>query len=252
MTRQGYLLVHEKRARPRVCFFALEDGVLRYYLTARRERCVGEVRLSGCKLVVKAQKRHDLVPHSFFVEARKVFVKDRSYTLGAPARLELSAASGDDRQEWGKALFSWQRYYWRDPQPVNGSDNSGAADEAVREQLEATIDQFYASKESGTLGSTLSLSAARQPLSFLRRNASSLRRSLSMSLSASSASTASSSASDQTPTKPEMDDSAADCAATAAKLAFAKAPLSTGGACPATGLSAGHNVAVPTPHLAAA
>lgn len=211
--RQGFLILHEKRGRPRACFFSLEDGFLRYFATTECRRLVGEVRLSGCKLAVKAHKRHDGVPHSFFLEARKVFVKDRTYTLGAATRVELSAHSPDERQEWGKALFSWQRYYWRDPQ---GASNEAAAaqHEDVRQQLEQTIDKLFASKgesPAASLAAGIALGAAKQPLGFLRRNASSLRRSLSVSLSASStASTSSSNASERTPTKSV--DPAADCA----------------------------------------
>lgn len=212
--RQGYLILHEKRSSPHVYYFSLEDGFLRYYMSAQCQRAVGEVRLSGCKLAVKTHKRHDLVPNSFYLEARKVFVKDRTYTLGAPVRVELSAHSADERQEWGKALFSWQRYYWRDPRAPSATDPTVPDDDAVKQQLEQVVDRFFAVKSGPTLASGLALAAAKQPLGFLRRNASSLRRSLSISLSASStASTSSSSASDQTPTKPEHDEPAAYCAA---------------------------------------
>jgi len=212
--RQGYLILHEKRGRPCVYYFSLEDGFLRYYMSAQCQRVVGEVRLSGCKLAVKAQKRHDLVPNSFYLEARKVFVKDRTYTLGAPVRVELSAHSADERQEWGKALFSWQRYYWRDPRAPSSSDPSVPDDAAVKQQLEQVLDRFFASKTEPALTAGLALSVAKQPLGFLRRNASSLRRSLSISLSASStASTSSSTVSDQTPSKPEHDEPAAYCPA---------------------------------------
>lgn len=197
MTRQGYLMLHEKRARPRVVFFVLEDGFLRFYANAACAQRLGEFKLSGCKLAVKAHKRADSVPHSFFVETRKVFVKDRSYTLGNPVRVELSANSNEDRQEWGKALFSWQRYYWRDP----GAEPSTAAastidDAAVKEQLEELVDKFFG-RESGGSSYALSFAAAKQPLSFLRRNAYSLRRSISFSTvsAASTPSTVSSSSS---------------------------------------------------------
>ncbi|TYZ63924.1 hypothetical protein PybrP1_009497 [[Pythium] brassicae (nom. inval.)] len=196
MTRQGYLMLHEKRARPRVLFFALEDGFFRFYECAARVKRLGEFKLSGCKLAVKAQKRADGVPYSFFLETRKVFVKDRSYTLGSPVRVELSASSNDDRQEWGKALFSWQRYYWRDPAASGEAEAPVVDDDAVKAQLELLVTKFFA-KETGGSSCSLSFAAAKQPLSFIRRNAYSLRRSMSFSTTsaASTPSTASSSTS---------------------------------------------------------
>ncbi|DAZ95436.1 TPA: hypothetical protein N0F65_013005 [Lagenidium giganteum] len=193
MSRQGFLVLHEKKHGPKIYYFSLEDGFLRYYHTSRCVKCVGEVRLSGCKLVVKAQKRNDAMPNSFFLEARKVFVKDRSYTLGNPMRLEMSASSNDDRQEWGKALFSWQRYYWRDPRN-NDVFETNQDEHTSRELLEQLLEKYYPALSNQSSSSSSSSSLAKQPLSFLRRNASSLRRSFSLSFP-SSASTASSSSS---------------------------------------------------------
>jgi hypothetical protein len=172
MSHQGYLIVHERSSlnngsrtgsnnnnttlkkkkvptEPRIAFFQLEDGYLRYYMTSHCTRCLGEIKLSGCKLTVKAQKREDDIPFSFYVEARKVFVKDRSYTLGTPSRLELSASTNDIRQEWGKALFSWQRYYWRDP--ISSSIKSREElmeDKTIRHQLEEILIQYEQDKQA--------------------------------------------------------------------------------------------------------
>lgn len=212
MSRQGYLILHEKRNAPRVCFFSLEDGFLRYYATDRCSKQVGEVRLSGCKIVVKAQRRADGIPNSFVLETRKVNVKDRSYTLGAPVRLELSSHTNEDRQDWGKVLFSWQRYYWRDP----SAQESAEADRQLlksKAELEEVLIKFYpgesvtnnqSSNNAGIsiVGTTASaaLSAAKQPITFLRKNASSLRRSFSMYLPSTTASTASTVSSTSSPT----------------------------------------------------
>ncbi|KAL3662849.1 hypothetical protein V7S43_012250 [Phytophthora oleae] len=176
MTRQGYLIVHDKRSRPAVRYLSLEDGFLRQYASADCAKCLNEVRLSGCKITVKAQKRTDGVPNSFYLETRKVFVKDRSYTLGNVERVEFSSCSGEDRQEWGKALFSWQRYYWRDPVAASPKKESVATE--ARAQLEQVITKHFIEKP--TSGHALSFAAAKQPISFLRRNAHSLRRSLSL------------------------------------------------------------------------
>ncbi|EEY54170.1 uncharacterized protein PITG_19823 [Phytophthora infestans T30-4] len=93
MTRQGYLIVHDKRNHPTVRYLSLEDGFLRQFASADCTKCLDEVRLSGCKITVKAQKRADGVPNSFYIETRKVFVKDRSYTLGNVERIEFSACT---------------------------------------------------------------------------------------------------------------------------------------------------------------
>lgn len=199
MSHQGYLILHEKKREPAVVFFSLEDGYLRYYASPlTMAKCMGELRLSGCKIVVKAQKRLDGMPNSFFIETRKVFVKERSYTLGQAVRFELSAYCNDDRQEWGKVLFSWQRYYWREPRSSdnnNDKDVKPVDDKVVRMLLEQQIEKFQAAAVStGPSTSSIALAAAKQPLSFLRRNAHSLRRSLSYTMSSlSTTSTASSS-----------------------------------------------------------
>lgn len=178
MTRQGFLIVHEKRSRPIVRYVSLEDGFLRQYTSADCAKCLSEVRLSGCKITVKAQKRTDGIPNSFYLETRTVFVKDRSYTLGSAERIEFSACSGEDRQNWGKALFSWQRYYWRDP--VSTSLEKHAVGSDVREQLEQIIAKHYVQKPP--IAHSISFAAAKQPISFLRRNAHTLRRSLSLTM----------------------------------------------------------------------
>jgi hypothetical protein len=211
MTRQGHLIVHEKRSRPTVRYVSLEDGFLRQYASAECAKCLTEVRLSGCKIAVKAQKRTDGVPNSFYLETRKVFVKDRSYTLGSVERIEFSACSGDDRQDWGKALFSWQRYYWRDPQ-VASADKAAAASE-TRLQLEQMIAKHFVQKPP--VGShALSFAAAKQPISFLRRNAHSLRRSLSLSMASTVANAA----------KPESDADPTDCVKDKVALAKVECP----------------------------
>ncbi|POM81940.1 Hypothetical protein PHPALM_12 [Phytophthora palmivora] len=208
MTRQGYLIVHDKRSRPTVRYLSLEDGFLRQYASTDSTKCLNEIRLSGCKIAVKAQKRADGVPNSFYLETRKVFVKDRSYTLGNVERVEFSACSGEDRQEWGKALFSWQRYYWRDPVAASPEKDSAASE--TRLQLEQIIAKHYAQKP--TNAHTISFAAAKQPISFLRRNAHSLRRSLS--LSSTVANTA----------KPESDADPTDCVKVKVALAKVECP----------------------------
>lgn len=211
MTRQGFLICHEKKHGPKVYFFSLEDGFLRYFHSRERVKCVGEVRLSGCKVVVKAQKRSDNVPNSFFLEARKVFVKDRTYTLGNPTRVELSAHTNEERQDWGKALFSWQRFYWRDP-GNNDVENAAANDRFVRETLEDIIEEHYPASSNQ---SSSAVSLAKQPLSFLRRNAVSLRRSFSLSFPSSASTTSSSSSSSSSDCSSTTKPSAQQCAASA-------------------------------------
>ncbi|KAL4129588.1 hypothetical protein PRIC2_005595 [Phytophthora ramorum] len=212
MTRQGYLIVHEKRGRPSVRYFSLEDGFLRQYAAADCSKCQSEVQLSGCKIAVKAQKRVDGVPNSFYLETRKVFVKDRSYTLGNVERLEFSACSGEDRQEWGKALFSWQRYYWRDPQAASPEKDAIASE--TRLQLEEILAKHYVQKPSN--GHSMSFAAAKTPISFLRRNAHSLRRSLSLSSTVANS------------TKPESDAEPTDCVKDKVALANVECPEDSG------------------------
>ncbi|OWZ01723.1 hypothetical protein PHMEG_00026837 [Phytophthora megakarya] len=208
MTRQGYLIVHDKRTRPSVRYLSLEDGFLRQYASADSAKCLSEIRLSGCKIAVKAQKRTDGVPNSFYLETRKVFVKDRSYTLGNVERVEFSACSGEDRQEWGKALFSWQRYYWRDPVAASPEKDSSASE--TRLQLEQIVAKHYVQKPPH--GHTISFAAAKQPISFLRRNAHSLRRSLSLTSTVNNT------------TKPESDADPTDCIKDKVALANVECP----------------------------
>ncbi|CAH0474239.1 unnamed protein product [Peronospora belbahrii] len=183
MSRQGYLIVYDKCNHPAICYFSLEDGFLRQYATMECTKCLREIQLSGCKLTIKAQKRTEGVPNSFFLETRRVFVKDRSYTLGNTKRIEFSACSSDDRKEWGKALFSWQRYYWRDPQTSSSSEKSVIASE-THFQLEQIIAKYFVQKP--TSRHSISFVAANHPLSFLRRNVYALQRSLSLTVASTS------------------------------------------------------------------
>ncbi|CAI5719341.1 unnamed protein product [Peronospora destructor] len=148
MTRQGYLIFYEKNNhRPTVRYFSLEDGFLRQYASAECVKYLKEVQLSGCKVTIKTQKRVDGVPNSFYLEVCKVFVNDRSYTLGNPERIEFSAYSSVDRQDWGKALFSWQRFYWREPQVASPEKNASE----MRQQLEQTIAKYFVRERQTSL-----------------------------------------------------------------------------------------------------
>ncbi|KAI9914557.1 hypothetical protein PsorP6_007452 [Peronosclerospora sorghi] len=178
MTRQGYLILHDKLSRPSICYFSLEDGFLRQYESDQCSQCLREVQLSGCKISVKAQKRANGVPSSFYLEIRKVLVKDLSYALGRAERLEFSACSSEDRQEWRKALFSWQRYYWRDP--LTALPEKKMVTNETHVQLEQIIAKYYVHTSSN--GHLISFAAAKQPISFLRRNVHSLHRSLSLTM----------------------------------------------------------------------
>uniref|UniRef100_A0AAV1VDK7 PH domain-containing protein n=1 Tax=Peronospora matthiolae TaxID=2874970 RepID=A0AAV1VDK7_9STRA len=190
MTRQGYLIVYNKRSQPSVCYLSLEDGYLRQYATPEGTLCVSELQLSGCKVDVKAHKRADGVPHSFYLELRKVFVTDRLYTLGAAQRIDFTASSSEDRQAWGKALFSWQRFYWREPQALESPTKSADATATRRqlEQLLATQKQTVRPPQPKG-GPFISFASAKQPLSFLRRNAQSLHRSLVLSITSTTGNT---------------------------------------------------------------
>ncbi|KAJ0400622.1 hypothetical protein P43SY_000907 [Pythium insidiosum] len=230
MSRQGYLILHDKRQAPRIVYFSLEDGTLRYFQSAACRASLGEVRLSGCKLVVKAQRRADGIPHAFFVEARKVFVKDRAYTLGAPVRLELSAHSSDERQEWGKALFSWQRQYWREPRAADETmDVLLAREDRIKQQLEQILQCHLAPESSSSRSATPSFSfaVAKQPLTFLRRNASSLRRSFSMYMPTSTSTAATCSSSTDSSTTSSSSSGSTVAVAAAFKLGTSKPSTST-------------------------
>ncbi|GLD99080.1 hypothetical protein PINS_up007798 [Pythium insidiosum] len=240
MSRQGYLILHDKRQAPRIVYFSLEDGTLRYFQSAACRTSLGEVRLSGCKLVVKAQRRADGIPHAFFLETRKVFVKDRAYTLGAPVRLELSAHSSDERQEWGKALFSWQRQYWRDPRAADEKmDALLAREDRVKQQLEQIL-QCHLSPEcssSRSATSSFSFAVAKQPLTFLRRNASSLRRSFSMYMPASTSTAATSSSSTDSCTTTTSSSSSSSSSTTTTGASTVAAAFKLGTSKPSTSSS---------------
>ncbi|CAI5735428.1 unnamed protein product [Hyaloperonospora brassicae] len=183
MTRQGYLIVYNKRSRPTVCYLSLEDGFLRQYATPACNMCLSELQLSGCKVDVRAQHRADGAPNSFYLELRKVFVSDRSYTLGAAQRIDFTASSSDDRQAWGKALFSWQRFYWCEPTAEPPAKSAPAS--ATRRQLEELLATHFVRPQQPATGPSISFTTATQPLAFLRRNAQSLRRSLVLTMTSS-------------------------------------------------------------------
>nr|CCA16640.1 conserved hypothetical protein [Albugo laibachii Nc14] len=239
MSRQGYLILHDQHTGAFVYYFSLEDGYLRYYESAQYKVPRGELLLSGSKINVKAQKRQDGTPNSFFVETRKVFVRERTYTLGNPIRLELSACTNDDRQDWGRALFSWQRYYWREPDQID--ELHGLADDektrrflvGIVEHLNPKSTQPYFSRalsaRSQSFGQLAAhqprrrfsitkkpfarplassynsaASIALQPFKFIQKNALALQKTISMSYTTSPSSKAST-ASSSSPTSDNQD-----------------------------------------------
>lgn len=113
MSKQGYLIKHDRKEGPSVVFVVLLEGELKYY-DRPDGKLLGMQKLSGHKVNVKAQRRPDGIPNSFYIETRQVKIKDRSYTLGSKIVTELSATTSEERQSWGSTVFSWQRYYWRD------------------------------------------------------------------------------------------------------------------------------------------
>jgi hypothetical protein len=114
MSHQGYLILHEKRQAPKVVYVMLQDGIITCFASTKCEIKLKEVPLTGCKLEIKAQKRADGVPNSFFLESRFVKINGATYTLDIPIRIEFSASSIEERQKWGKAFFSWRRFFWRE------------------------------------------------------------------------------------------------------------------------------------------
>ncbi|CAI5701359.1 unnamed protein product [Peronospora effusa] len=211
MTRQGYLIVYDKNShRPNVCYFSLEDGFLRQYASDECVKCLNEVQLSGCKVIIKAQKRVNDVPNSFYLETRKVYVNDRSYTLGNPERIEFSAYSSMDRQDWGKALFSWQRFFWREPQVASPEKSA----RETRQQLEQIIAKYFVQKPSNN--HSISIAAAKQPISFLQRNAHSLQRSLMLTMASTGANNMA---------KPESDVEPTDCRKDKVALSKVECPV---------------------------
>lgn len=113
MSKQGYLIKHDRKEGSSVVYIVLLEGELKYY-DKPNGSLLGGMKLSGNKVNVKAQRRSDGIPNSFFIETRQVRIKDRSYTLGSKVMLELSATTSEERQAWGSTIFSWQQYYWRD------------------------------------------------------------------------------------------------------------------------------------------
>ncbi|CAK4077281.1 unnamed protein product [Aphanomyces euteiches] len=112
---EGYLIHHSSKKPSKVRYCRLEHGYLRFYASHETSaKQTEEFRLSGCKVDVKAQARTDKIPFSFFVEAQRVLVKDRSYALAPKEIVEMSAGSPEGRSAWGKAILTWQRRYFQE------------------------------------------------------------------------------------------------------------------------------------------
>ncbi|KAF0701275.1 Aste57867_8204 [Aphanomyces stellatus] len=121
---EGYVIKHSTTSKSQVCFCRLDFGFLRFYTSIDPSaRLVGEFRLSGCKVDVKAVKRTDNIPFSFYVEAQRVLVKDRTYALAPKEIVELSGPTGEARTQWGRAIFTWQRHYFKEQVAMRPSDH---------------------------------------------------------------------------------------------------------------------------------
>ncbi|OQR87158.1 hypothetical protein ACHHYP_09466 [Achlya hypogyna] len=132
MVQEGFLIRHTGK-KAHVCFFRLEDGYLKYYVG---DKLLGDLRLSGCKVAVKAHRRADGVVNTFVVDAQRVIVKERTYTLAPHETLELTAASSEARSQWARAILTWQRRYFEDPA---ASTVAPKEHEATRQALEAIV-----------------------------------------------------------------------------------------------------------------
>lgn len=145
MSKQGYLIKHDKTHGVQIAFVVLEDGVLHCYQDDTLQECMESFQLSGKKVTVKAQKRKDHFPNSFYIETRVVHVKNRSYSMGKRSVLELSALNSDERQAWGSAIFSWQRYYWRSH---CSSPSQSVKNARTKQELENIVAQCQTSSTS--------------------------------------------------------------------------------------------------------
>ncbi|EQC24902.1 hypothetical protein SDRG_17209 [Saprolegnia diclina VS20] len=130
MVHDGFLIRHAGK-KAHVCFFRLEEGYLKYYAN---DKLIGDLRLSGCRVSVKAHRRDDHVQNTFRIETQRVLVKDRTYTLAPPEMLELTAATTEARSLWGRAILTWQRRYFAEPASLSPSEH-----EATRAALEAIV-----------------------------------------------------------------------------------------------------------------
>jgi hypothetical protein len=116
MSMEGYLIRHG-HVTSEILFCQLADGKVIFY-DSRGGQLIEEISLSRTKLIVRGVSPSDAFgcEHSFLVNMRRSqLINGRQSPVGPQAEFLLSATSNQDRKDWGNAIHSWQRHYWKDP-----------------------------------------------------------------------------------------------------------------------------------------
>ncbi|ETV81738.1 hypothetical protein H257_05330 [Aphanomyces astaci] len=116
MSKEGYIIRHGKKSSD-ILYCIVQDGRV-IFLDRRGGDVVEEFGLTRTLLKIRGATTDEAFAceNSFIVQVRNSqLVKGRQVAEGTEGEYLLSAPSHKERKEWGNAIHSWQRHYWREP-----------------------------------------------------------------------------------------------------------------------------------------
>ncbi|OQR98278.1 alpha/beta hydrolase domain-containing protein 11-like [Achlya hypogyna] len=161
MSKEGYLIRHGPTVSE-IVYCVLADGKVRFY-DERHGAFIDEVGLSKTKLKIRGATPAEAYQcdHSFHVSVcRTQLVNGRQNAIGTPENFMLSAPSNAERKEWGNAIHSWQRHYWREPLHTALNMTPDEEEEFFRTQYHYLYDLLKGSLRGKFLTNRRSLSAS--------------------------------------------------------------------------------------------
>ncbi|KDO31703.1 hypothetical protein SPRG_03621 [Saprolegnia parasitica CBS 223.65] len=161
MSKEGYLIRHGSTVSE-IVYVVLADGKVRFY-DERHGAFIDEIGLSKTKLKIRGATPAEAYQcdHSFHVSVcRTQLVNGRQNPIGTPENFMLSASSNAERKEWGNAIHSWQRHYWREPQHASLNMSEDEEEAYFRTQYHYLYDLLKGSLRGKFLTKRRSLSAS--------------------------------------------------------------------------------------------
>jgi len=151
MSKEGYLIRHGNTASE-IIYCVLGDGKVSFY-KERDGEFMSEIGLSRTKLKIRGvlEREAHSCSHSFLVSLRPSrLVNGRQHLVGPAEEFLLTAPSNKEKKEWGNAIHSWQRHYWREPLHVEQNMAEEEIDAYFRDQY-AILTQMLQASPRGKL-----------------------------------------------------------------------------------------------------
>lgn len=115
MSKEGYLIYHEKARQYQIVFCVLEGGKLQLFTSRQNPTIIKEVNLSCTSVSTLSNPELDenLWPHSFKLRIQRSKVcAGQVVGLSSTITMVFGASSAEEKEAWKSSIAAWRRKYW--------------------------------------------------------------------------------------------------------------------------------------------